>query len=442
VAALPCLIRCVSLLTLLAVPASALPPGQPLAPIESAAAGDLDLSLGFRRDEGDTQSANTAFVALSLPLERLAAPKLGAELPTPDAPSAEATAAARAPSAEEPTLAPALPAPELARLARETVSAALRRENLPLRARELDSLAARAKSSAVLPELRLRATRSQDEALRLAPTPEDPYRFSLAGGNALVLEASASWRLNRLVFADEELTVERMRLEEERTRERLTARVIEKVLAWHRALSHERSGDERLRERSTLERLEAEVELDVTTGGFFAEVARKAILRAATVNSTRPRSRPEPAHSGHAEPARQAPRCFPEAEPSARLGSCSRGRQDLDRRGRERANATAGEPGTSAVLPPPRTRDAHAADCGGRLFRERRKPKDRAENPCDQRCCQQTAPASPVFHVGFSRLAPIAICSSKNAQLEARSSPPCSLTHETDSRTFNGVSMR
>jgi hypothetical protein len=325
VAALRFLVRGVSLLTLVAVPAQAVPPGQPFAPIESAAAGDLDLSLGFRRDQGDTQSANTAFVALSLPLERLAAPKLSAELTMPDAPPTEAKVAPHVARAEEPALGPVLPAAELARLARETVSAALRRENLPLHARELDSLAARAKSSAVLPELRLRATRSQDEALRLAPTPEDPYRFSLAGGNALVLEASASWRLNRLVFADEELAVERMRLEQERTRERLTARVIEKVLAWHRALSYERSADEVLRERSAIQRLEVEVELDVTTGGFFAVVARKAILRAASVNSRPPPSRPAPARSGNAEPAPQARLCFPEGEASARSGHpCSR----------------------------------------------------------------------------------------------------------------------
>jgi hypothetical protein len=161
--------------------------------------------------------------------------------------------------------------------------------------------------------------------LRLAPTPDDPYRFTLAGGNALVLEASASWRLNRLVFADEELSVQRMRLEEERTRERLTAHVVEKVIAWHRALSHERSTDERLRERSAIDRLEIEVELDVTTGGFFAEVARKAILRAALVRSAPPPRRARPSRSGNAELAPQVSLCFPEAERSARSGPpCSR----------------------------------------------------------------------------------------------------------------------
>lgn len=298
----------------------------PLLAPGSAAAGDLDLSLGLRRDAGETYRNTTGFLALSVPLERFAAPKLIAQSaePPPSNPDAAAPSA-RIPVADEATFLPALPAAELARLARETVSAALRRENLPLRARELDSLAARAKSSAVLPELRLRATRSQDEALRLAPTTDDPYRFSLAGGNALVLEASASWRLNRLVFADEELAVERMRLEEERTRERLTARVVEKVLAWHRALSFERADDERLRERSVIERLEAEVELDVTTGGFFAERARKALSRAALERSAQKAVPAAPAGSGAAEPASDAAPCFPGAERSARSAvPCSR----------------------------------------------------------------------------------------------------------------------
>lgn len=298
--------------------------GLPPAPIQNAAVGDLDLSLGFRRDAGAAYSGGTAFVALAVPLERLAAPKLNAELTDPAVPQSEPPPAP-AVAPEELALAPALPAPELARLTNESVRAALRRENLPLRARDLDSLAARAKSSAVLPELRLRATRSQDEALRLAPTTDDPYRFSLVGGNALVLEASASWRLNRLVFADEELAVERLRLEQERTRERLTARVIDKVLAWHRALTMERSADERLRERSAIERLEAEVELDVTTGGFFAERARKALTRGARADSAPTQSPAFPARASRTEPPPAAPPCFPEPERSARSGPpCSR----------------------------------------------------------------------------------------------------------------------
>ncbi len=308
------------LLMLLASEARGTPPDA----IEPAAAGDLDLSLGFRRDTGAAQSGSTAFVALAVPLERLAAPRLSAELTEPAPPEKPIRTAEPAPP-DDLTLAPALPAPELARLARETVNAALRRENLPFRVRELDSLAARAKSSAVLPELRLRATRSQDEALRLAPTPEDPYKFSLVGGNALVLEASASWRLNRLVFADEELAVQRLRLEEERTRERLTARVLDKVLAWHRALSFERSADPRLRERSAIERLEAEVELDVTTGGFFAERARKAVSRAALADPRPASSAAIPARADRTAPSPPASPCFPEAERSARSGPpCSR----------------------------------------------------------------------------------------------------------------------
>jgi hypothetical protein len=220
------------------------------------------------------------FVALTLPLDRLAAPrkltastpeaeKNAAETPSPEPPAADAPSA-KAEPADEPALSAAL----LARLARDAVKAALRAHDVPERRSELDGLKTRARLSAAFPELRLRAFRSIDESQKLAPTLDDPERYTLTGGNDLVLEASATWKLNRLVFADEEIPIERLVLERERNAERLSERVLERLFDWHRALSGLARADSKARGKLELERLEAEVELDVLTGGWFGEIAR------------------------------------------------------------------------------------------------------------------------------------------------------------------------
>jgi hypothetical protein len=163
----------------------------------------------------------------------------------------------------------------LARLARTSVAAALRAHDVSLRRSELEGLATRARVSAALPELRFRAAHSNDQSLRLAPTLDDPDRYTLDGGNDLTFEASATWRLNRLVFADEEIAVQRLVLERERSTEKLSARVLERLFDWHRALSGIPSADAKARTKLELERIEAEVELDALTGGWFAREAER-----------------------------------------------------------------------------------------------------------------------------------------------------------------------
>jgi hypothetical protein len=71
------------------------------------------------------------------------------------------------------------------------------------------------------------------------------YDYTQTGGADLLLEARATWTLDRLVFADEELGIERLTEAE-------------------------------ARDRAELERFEAEAALDVLTGGWFAaEIARR-----------------------------------------------------------------------------------------------------------------------------------------------------------------------
>ena len=141
--------------------------------------------------------------------------------------------------------------------------------------RRLDSLSARARGSALLPELRLRAMRNTDQALRLMPTTDDPYRITQADGAGLTLEASVTFRLDRLLFAREELAVERLRQRAGEMRLKLEARVQAAVLGVFRA--HELGcADQREDPAAAPEAvraLELFQELDNLTAGWFSEQA-------------------------------------------------------------------------------------------------------------------------------------------------------------------------
>jgi len=189
----------------------------------------------------------------------------------------------------EPTaLVPALTVELFSRLARDAVAAAENAQRLAEREGELDGLATRARWSAVLPEVRVRAARSRDDSLHLQPTLEDPYRYSTIGGDGLLLEAQVTFRLNRLLFADEEVAVERLRLVRERAGEDRAERVTARLVRWHRALSREHGlEDPAARGRAALERVELEVELDVLTDGWFGERVRRLL-------TPRPPSQPTP----------------------------------------------------------------------------------------------------------------------------------------------------
>jgi hypothetical protein len=255
----------------------------------SPVGGDLSVTVSARAERSDHGSELAGFVALAVPLDRLAAPRKLTES-APDAPKQEAEApeaaphprtpeaepAKEKPDAGEPREEPALPAAVLARLARDAVRAALRAHDVASNRSELEGLGRRARFSAALPELRLRAVGSNDQSQRLTPTIEDPERYTVTSGNDLLLEASATWKLNRLVFADEEIAIERLELEREKGVAKLSERVVERLFDWHRAFSclSNTEPTSKLHGRCELERLEAEVELDVLTGGWFGEAAR------------------------------------------------------------------------------------------------------------------------------------------------------------------------
>jgi len=239
-----------------------------------------------------------AMLLLGLPLDRLARPRLATGIAQDAAPTLKppprpprsarvepppdpspVPPPARAPAEPEPPLPiPVVVTPEVAR---DAVHAALRHAHLADPDGRLDALASRARSSALLPELRLRATRLVDDAQNLSPTEYDPERTTASGGTSVWIEARATWRLDRLVFADEEVPIERMRYERAEAQSRLVAHVLELLFGWQRALALEadpgRTPEEHLND--SLKVIETEAMLDVVTDGWFTRWRRKRPAR-------------------------------------------------------------------------------------------------------------------------------------------------------------------
>lgn len=212
----------------------------------------------------------------------LASPSLAASLRLP--PSVAASLRASAASSASPSVAlsitasprvearaadagpvaPALPSGAL----RELVRAAWREASIEDDAR-LDAMGSRARSAAWAPELRVRAYRGTNNGASVYATADVADRATLSDGVSTMVETRLSWRLDRLVFADEEIAIERVRLERAELRQRLAARVIELALAWLRARRAAEDpsllGPDRELARDTA--TEALLALDALTGG-------------------------------------------------------------------------------------------------------------------------------------------------------------------------------
>jgi hypothetical protein len=127
-----------------------------------------------------------------------------------------------------------------------------------------------------MPELRLRATRLVDESERVAPTEYDANRTTASGSASLWLEARGTWKLDRAVFADEEIRVARLRQELEREQGRLRSRVVALLFEWQRAslaLTRE-AADPASCWEAWLSVQQLATEIDWLTGGWFTDWAR------------------------------------------------------------------------------------------------------------------------------------------------------------------------
>jgi len=245
---------------------------------EAATDDALALALHARTTAASARAEQAAWFSLTVPLERVASPR----------PSVARAALAQAPpandsetpppeaSSAEPAPAPPLDLTKLSALtdfSRRAVAVALAVAGAPVARRRFDGLASRSRWSATLPELRLRAQRNTDQALRWAPTSDDPYRVTQADGAGTILEASATFRLDRLLFSGDELTVERLRQQAGSEHLKLEQRLLHALLGLFRA--RERacapSSDDAVRLEQRLRVAELAVELDVLTAGWFLQ---------------------------------------------------------------------------------------------------------------------------------------------------------------------------
>ncbi|RLB57700.1 MAG: hypothetical protein DRI90_17680, partial [Deltaproteobacteria bacterium] len=216
---------------------------RPLLPLAGAQSGratvSLALSLARRPERRDLAGS----LVVSVPTSRLFAPtkakaaapddkSLAADDGLADPPGDDQASdiLARAPR-EQPVILPLI----RPRDARAAISAAQRVGGTAPAGERLDDLASRARWSALLPKVRLRATRLIDESNSLSPTSYDANRITSSGGASLWLEARTTWSLDRLLFAQEEVPIERLRQKLRDDRSETASRVLDLLFSWQRA---------------------------------------------------------------------------------------------------------------------------------------------------------------------------------------------------------------
>jgi hypothetical protein len=240
----------------------------------SAPGGEAWVSLaGFTRESAVGAREVGGMLVVGLPLDRFT--RVSARAAVPASPSVGPQVVAVAGAAEEQSVA------VTPRRARATVEAAWRAAGLGNDDARLDAIVSRARWSALLPETRLRAIRYDDQRL-YTESAADVNRLRDSAGANVGLEARLTWRFDRLLYAEDEPSFERMRLERHDARARIGGRVLEALFHWHRAWLEVRwaqaasrdareppSRPSRDEAEATLRVMEAEATLDVLTGGWF-----------------------------------------------------------------------------------------------------------------------------------------------------------------------------
>lgn len=272
--------------------------------LRSAPGGEAYVSLvGFARESPTGRTDLGGMIVLGLPLDRFARvgarsglsegttkagptpprppPPGSSSHPPPAPPPPSAEPAPKADSERSDGSGPARPsepdaserAPPVvltAALARACVATAWRVAGLGHDDSRLDAIVSRAHWSALLPEARLRAIRFDDERLSTDATFETS-RLRDAAGVSVGLEARLTWRLDHLLYAEDEPSFERMRLERHDSRHRLASQVLDALFHWQRARLELRYALRGTRDEidASLRALEAEATLDVLTDGWF-----------------------------------------------------------------------------------------------------------------------------------------------------------------------------
>ncbi len=251
--------------------------------------------VGFTKQLQSGRNDIGAFLVVGLAFDRIAAGSTHrlADPPRP-APTRAPGGGATAPPAQAPPTQPSPPAqptqtpppamppgsaktpPVTPPMARACVAAALRASGLGTDDARIDALMDRARASAWFPEARTRAMRLWNDAAHtttIAST--DTANFYDAVGANLVLELRLTWRLDRLLYAGDEPTLERVRLERQDARSRLAARTLEVLFTWQRAIvgAAEAVPGSRDAIENQLRAAEAQATLDVLTAGWFSSRA-------------------------------------------------------------------------------------------------------------------------------------------------------------------------
>lgn len=157
-------------------------------------------------------------------------------------------------------------------LARSVARAALRAAGYRGLEAELSAAVGRARWSAALPDVRLRAARALDESARVDYVGDVLGDTRVTGRADVRLEAALTWRLSELVFSGREPSLARIRLTFLRQRQEVVRASLQALFRWQRTLH--RANDPALlpeeRAEALLDSVEAEVQLAVLTGGWFS----------------------------------------------------------------------------------------------------------------------------------------------------------------------------
>ncbi len=161
-------------------------------------------------------------------------------------------------------------------VARGVVAAAWRASGVGADDERLDSMISRARISAILPETRLRVMRRIDDELDEVPATSNYYYPDSVD---TWLEARFTWRLDRLMFVDEEPAIERLRIDRTEARVRIATRVLAVLSEWQRAWVdlHTLPPDAPASLDGTLRMADAEATLDVLTAGWFSRWRSRAM---------------------------------------------------------------------------------------------------------------------------------------------------------------------
>ncbi len=163
-------------------------------------------------------------------------------------------------------------------VAKNMVAAAWRATGLGTDDDHLEGMLARTHSSALLPEVHVRAARKIDDEI-YGPTPAD-ITYSVAYPDRVenLFEARLTWKLDRLVYSNEEPSIERLKLERVDARARIAAHVLAVLSEWQRAWVdlHSLPEDAPASLDATMRMSDAEASLDVVTGGFFSRWRARA----------------------------------------------------------------------------------------------------------------------------------------------------------------------